>query len=297
MSKKKLNIGYCGLALGITGAINTIRYLKIKNDFIVIFLLGAAIFLLTYYALEAAKNKKNFIMNMKQTQNLSLFPTFLMASANIFTYINLKTVWFMVLVGHFLYSLFFYKKVLFKSNPLVSYYIPLVGIAVNIPHAHYFHMDPLGKFLLFYGTIGYIMVSCRLIFYWKNFLVSNSFSLMGILCAPLSLCIQGGLIYIENPLIIRGGMAVSLITTFIVYMIIPYVFMDSFSLGWASLTFPTSAAAMAHLKAGIFLGISKFITIGYCEVIFSFIILIIVSIGAVTDYLKKIPRFSKICNN
>ena len=294
MNIKNLNTGYCGLALGITGAFNTLKYLEKENGFIELFLLGAVLFLLTYYALKALKDKEDFITGMRDRKTLSLLPAFLMALSNISAHINLKSLWLLIVGGHLLYGLFFYRKVLFKGSPLVSYYIPLVGIAINIPHAHYFQMDSLGRFLLFYGIMGYLIVSWRLILHWRSFMAVNPLPLMGVLCAPLSLCIQGSLIYLDNPLMIKGALVISLITTLIVYMIVPAVFMAPFSLSWASLTFPTSAAAMAHLKGGVFLGSSKLMAVGYCEIFLSLMFLLIVSMGTFINFFLRTSRFQEI---
>lgn len=291
MNKKNLNIGYSGLALGITGAFNTLKYLGRENRFIELFFIGTALFLLLYCTIEFLKNKKDLTAEMMNKMNISLLPTFLMTLANILAHLEMKTLWFLTVGGHLLYGIFFYKKILFKDSPLVSYYIPLVGIAVNIPHAHLFQMDLLGRFLLLYGIIGYLIVSCRLIFYWKNFRTINP--LLGILCAPLSLCIQGSFIYLDNLSLIKGALMLSLLTTFIVYLIIPAILVTPFSLSWASLTFPTSAAAIAHLKGGFFLGSLKLIILGYCEISLSFMVLLIVSVGAFTNFS---PRNNNVSN-
>ncbi len=250
-------------------------------------LIGTALSLLTYYIAESLKNKNRFIKEAQNRTTLTLIPTIFMASANMSAYIELKTLWFFIVGGHFLYSLFFYKKVLFKGLPIVSDYIPLAGLAVNIPHARLFQADLLGWFLLLYAITGYLLVSCRLILYWKHFITANPLPLLGILCAPLSLCIQGALIYLDNSLLIKGALILSLVCTFIVYLVIGAVFIRPFSLSWASLTFPTSVSALAHLQGGIFLENDKLTAIGYCEVFFSCSILMLVSIGAL---IKIFPR-------
>jgi tellurite resistance protein TehA-like permease len=285
LNKKNLNIGYSGLALGITGAFSILKYLGRENGFIELILIGTALFLLVYCAIEFLKNRKHLTTEMMNKVNISLLPTFLMTLANISAHLDMKTLWFLTVGGHLLYGIFFYKKFVFRGSPLVSYYIPLAGIAVNIPHAHLFQMDLLGRFLLLYGSAGYLIVSYRLILYRKNFITITP--LLGILCAPLSLCIQGAFIYLDNIFLIKGALVLSLLTTLVVYLIIPAVLMSPFSLGWASLTFPTSAAAIAHLKGGFLLGSSKLIVLGYCEVFLSFMILLMVSAGAFT---KKIFR-------
>ena len=223
---------------------------------------------------------------IRDRKNLSLLPTAFMALANISACIGLEAGWFLFVGSHLLYGLFFYRKVLFRGAPLVSYYIPLVGITVNIPHAHLFQMDQIGRFLLIYGVVGYLIVSWRLLLHWRSFTRVNPLPFFGILCAPLSLCVQGAFIYLDNFLLIKGMLILSLITTFIVYLIIPMVLMAPFSLGWASLTFPTSAAAMAHLKGGIFLESPELMTMGYCEVVLSFVILFMVSVRAACVTLR-----------
>lgn len=293
MNKKNLNIGYSGLALGITGAFNILKYLGRGNRFIELIFIGTALFLLLYCTIEFLKNKKDLTTEMMNKMNISLLPTFLMTLANISAHLEMKTLWLLTVGGHLLYGIFFYKKILFKGSPLVSYYIPLVGIAVNIPHAHLFQMDLLGRFLLLYGVIGYLIVSCRLIFYWKNFRTINPLPLLGILCAPLSLCIQGSFIYLDNLSLIKGALMLSLLTTFVVYIIILAILTTPFSLSWASLTFPTSAAAIAHLKGGFFLGSLKLVVLGYCEISLSFMILLIVSVGAFTNFF---PRNNEVSN-
>ncbi len=54
-----------------------------------------------------------------------------------------------------------------------------------------------------------------------------------------------------------------------------------------SLTFPTSATAMAHANSGNFLGVSKLLMVGYYEVILSLVILFIVFAGALIFFLKE----------
>jgi len=290
LNEKKINIGYCGLALGITGAFNILKYMGLGNSFLEVVFIGTPLFLLVYFAGEFLKNKRSFMVDMRSSKNLSLLPTFFMASANIVAHMELETVWLLIVAAHLLYGMFFYRKVLFKGSPLVSYYIPLAGIAVNIPHAHLFQVDIIGKFLLVYGGVGYLVVSWRLLLHWRSFMRVNPLPLLGILCAPLSLLIQGQLIYFHSPHLVQGALIVSLITTFAVYLIIPVVLMSPFTLGWASLTFPTSAAAMGHLKGGIFLESSKLTALGYCEVFFSFLILLVVCMGVLREVFNGDTR-------
>ena len=60
-----------------------------------------------------------------------------------------------------------------------------------------------------------------------------------------------------------------------------------------SLTFPTSAAAMAHANSGNFLGLSKLSMVGYYEVILSLVILFIVFCRGFNLFSKGLFGFSK----
>lgn len=284
MNRKSLNVGYCGLALGLTGAFNTLKYLGWEGLLFEGIFLGTPLLLLIYFAAETYKDRIDILGEEKVS--LSLLPTVFMALGNISGHMGMKKIW-LVLVGiHLIYGLFFYRKVVFRGAPLVSYYIPLVGIAVNIPYAHLFQVDLLGRFLLIYGGAGYLIVSCRLLFYWRRFRKLNSFPVMCILCAPLALCIQGGFIYLGTSGLVKGAVFISLITTLAVYLVIPVVFMGGFSTAWAPLTFPTAAAALAHLKGGILLENSKLMVLGYCEVVASLGILLIVAFGTINEIFR-----------
>ncbi len=284
MNGRNLNVGYCGLALGFTGAFNTLKYLGWKSLLVEGVFLGGALLLLIYFARDTYKSKINILG--ADEKSLSLLPTVFMALGNISGHMGMKRMWLTLVGVHLIYGLLFYRSVIFRKVPLVSYYIPLVGIAVNIPYAHTFQMDLLGRFLLVYGGVGYLVVSCRLLLYRKWFRRLNPLPVMCILCAPLALCIQGGLIYLGNPTVIKGAMLISLFTTLTVYLIVPVVFMGSFSAGWASLTFPTAAAALSHLKGGILLENSKLLVLGYCEVAASLGILLVVTFRTLGELLK-----------
>lgn len=285
MKKKDLNMGYCGLALGLTGAFNILKYLGGAAQALEVVLLGSALLLLGLFAVEVCKNRGNILEAGDKT--LSLLPTAFMALANISVHMEMEKVWLLLVGTHLLYGLFFYRRVLFRGAPLVSYYIPLVGIAVNIPAAHHLQMDMLGRFLLVYGGAGYLAVTWRLLLYWKRFRESNPLPLMAILCAPLALWIQGGMIYLEVSVLIKGALFISLLTTLGVYLLLPTILVGSSTTAWAPLTFPTSAAALAHLKGGIFLGSSRLEALGYCEVVLSFGILLLAAGGTLGSILKK----------
>lgn len=285
MKKIDLNMGYCGLALGLTGAFNILKYLGRMGQVLEGVLLGTALLLLVGFALEAFKNKVDILEEGEK--NLSLLPTAFMALANITTHLEVREVWLLLVGTHLLYGLFFYRKILFRGAPLVSYYIPLVGIAVNIPAAHLFQMDLLGRFLLIYGGVGYLVVTWRLLLYWRSFRELNFSPILAILCAPLALWIQGGMIYLEASAPIKGALLISVLTTLGVYLLLPLILRKSSSGSWAPLTFPASAAALAHLKGGIFLGSSGLETLGYFEVVLSLGILLLAAAGTMGSFLKK----------
>jgi len=284
LNKKNLNTGYCGLALGLTGTFNTLKYLGWGGLILEGIFLGTALLLLIYFAREICKSKINILG--ADEKSLSLLPTIFMTLGNISGHMELKKVWLIFVGLHLIYGLLFYRRVVFRGAPLVSYYIPLVGIAVNIPYAHLFQMDTLGSFLLVYGGAGYLIVSCRMLFYWRRFRKLNPLPLMGILCAPLALWAQGGFIYLEMPVVIKGAVFLSLLTTLAVYLIVPVVLARGFSTAWASLTFPTAAASLSHIKGGVLLESSELVALGYCEVVASLGILFIVTFGTLGEILR-----------
>ncbi len=288
MKKMDLNMGYCGLALGLTGAFNILKYLGRLAPFLEGGLLGTALLLLGCFAVELWKNRGNILE--WGDKNLSLLPTVFMALANISVHMEMKRVWLLLVGIHLLYGLFFYRRILFRGAPLVSYYIPLVGIAVNIPAAKLLQMDLLGRVLLVYGGAGYLAVTWRILLHWRGFRESNPLPIMAILCAPLALWVQGGMIYLEVSVLIKGALLLSLLTTLGVYLLLPLIFRGSSSSAWAPLTFPTSAAALAHLKGGIFLGSSGLVALGYCEVVLSLGILLLATPGTLGSALKKLVR-------
>ncbi len=288
MKRTGLNTGYCGLALGLTGVFNILKYLERTSPLLEVVLLGTALFLLVIFILEVMRNKVNILKEGEK--NLSLLPTAFMALCNISAHLEMRIVWLLLVAAHLLYGLLFYRKILFRGAPLVSYYIPLVGIAVNIPTASLLQMDLLGRFLLIYGGMGYLVVTWRLFLYWRRFRELNYSPILAILCAPLALWIQGTLIYINTPGVVEGALLISLLTTLIVYLLLPRSLAGTSPAAWAPLTFPTSAAALAHLKGGFLLGSSGVEFLGYCEAALSLGITLLVATASLGSALKKAGR-------
>lgn len=294
---KKLPLPISGLILALAALGNLVQSYSENIRYI---FGGISAILLIMLILKIITDINFFKEEMKKPIIASVMPTTSMAIMLLATYIKPfnpnfgNIVWYVGVVLHIIFIIYFTIKFVFKFNIKMvfpSWFITYVGIVVASVTSGAFN-NQIGKYAFYFGLIAYIILLFVVIYRLKHFeLKEPELPLLTILAAPGSLCVAGYMNTFENKNI-YFAMALLILSQFIYFYVIAKVsdmlfskkigFYPSFS----GFTFPLVISAMAlKLTTGYLGKLGKNITLLKYLVIIETIIAVIIVLYVLYKYL------------
>lgn len=208
--------------------------------------------------LKLILNHKKVISELENPVTGSLYFTTtmtLMAISNYLSNYNLviaKFIWLTAIVLHimmFVTFIIFMKKDFKFKKVLPSWFVPAVGICVSVVTGKPMGFDSLTK-IIFYYSFTWLLILLPIIIYrvkfYKPEIPMQAKMTLAIFAAPSNLCLAGYLgVFDPSNIILMVLVPISYMFTLYVYSVLPKLLAESFTLGFAPLTFPLAIGVVA----------------------------------------------------